>query len=89
MRAGGGASGCVGPRTAVRMPVQPTRGAPSGAVLLGDLGRAAAAVLVCDRWSDCKKLQRVLPGTIRLAYYWPHQRRDFWRVATSFPGLRD
>lgn len=73
---------------AVRMRILPTRGSPSGFQLLRRIGLAGAATVVCDRWSAYGVLQRILPGAVKLAYCWAHQRRDFRRVATGYPSLR-
>ena len=65
------------------------RGSPSGFQLLCRIGLEGAATVVCDRWSAYGTLRHILPGDVDLAYCRPHQRRDFRRVGTGFPSLRE
>ena len=48
-------------------------------------GRDAAGILVVDRYSAYKAIERVKDGAIVLAFRWAHARRDFPRVAQGCP----
>ncbi len=74
---------------AVRMRILPTRGSPAAQQLLRRvLERAQGlATVVCDRWSAYKAMARRAGDTVRLAWCWAHQRRDFRRVGTGYPEL--
>ena len=53
--------------------IDPSRSAGVAMKLFGAAGRHT--VLVCDRYSACKKLARELDGAVILSYCWAHQRR--------------
>ncbi len=50
-------------------------------------GALMYTVIVCDRYSAYKKLERVLEGLVSLAFCWAHQRRDFIAAAAGQPRL--
>ena len=75
----------------VRMRILPTRGAPSGEQLLGNLvgtDTDREVIVVCDRWGAYKSLASHSSGRIVLQYCWSHQRRDFRKAGTGFPELQ-
>lgn len=57
----------------------------SAQVPKGVLG-TSEGIVICDRYSAYKKLQRECPG-ITLAFCWAHVRRDFLNVAHKYPAL--
>ncbi len=72
---------------AVYLHVDASRSAAAAATLLGGLRKGA--VLVCDRYSACKKLARLAAGRLVLAFCWAHVRRDFIKVAAARGDLED
>ena len=46
-------------------------------------GAMLHTVIVCDRYSACKKLARLRGGLVTLAWCWAHQRRDFIKCAAG------
>ena len=46
-------------------------------------GAMLHTVIVCDRYSACKKLARLRGGLVTLAWCWAHQRRDFIKCAVG------
>ena len=46
-------------------------------------GAMLHTVIVCDRYSACKKLARLRGGLVTLAWCWVHQRRDFIKCAAG------
>ena len=59
--------------------VDASRSAAAAATLLGGLRKGA--VLVCDRYSAYKKLDRLAGGRLVLSFCWAHVRRDFIKAA--------
>ena len=70
---------------AVYLHVDASRSA--AATLFGGLRKGV--VLVCDRYSACKKLARLAAGRLVLAFCWAHVRRDFIKVAAARGDLED
>jgi transposase len=68
--------------TAALYCVDPSR---SAQVPKGVLGKAEG-IVICDRYSAYKKLQRECPDLL-LAFCWSHVRRDFLKVARKHPVL--
>ena len=64
---------------AVYLHVDASRSAAAAATLLGGLRKGV--VLLCDRYSACKKLARVAGGRLVLSFCWAHVRRDFIKAA--------
>ena len=46
-------------------------------------GAMLHTVIVCDRYSACRKLARLRGGLVTLAWCWAHQRRDFIKCAAG------
>ena len=65
--------------------IDPSRSAEAALRLFGEL--VAGTVVVCDRYSAYKKLERLLGGLIVLAWCWAHQRRDVIECAAGQPHL--
>ena len=72
---------------AVYLHVDASRSAAAAATLLGRLRKGA--VLVCDRYSACKKLARLARGQLVLSFCWAPVRRDFIKVAAARGDLED
>ena len=71
------------------MRVDPSRSAEAAAQLLGGIGLAERAVLVCDRYVAYVKLEREHPGQFELAVCWAHVRRDFVTLRRTRPDLQE
>jgi transposase len=52
-------------------------------------GPADGGVLLVDRLASYKAMAQVKEGALVLAFCWAHVRRDFIRVAKSWPELKD
>ena len=70
---------------AVYFHIDPSRSAEAARTLLGEL--RAGTVIVCDRYSAYKRLERLLDGTVTLRFCWSHQRRDFIQCAAGQTDL--
>ena len=70
---------------AVRFRIDPTRSAAAAEKLFGKIGLERKAVLVCDRYSAYRKLERECDGQFELAFCWAHVRRDFLDLGTRRP----
>jgi len=60
----------------------------SAKVVNHHLGDVEEGILSVDRYSAYKAFIRRKDGRILLAYCWTHQRRDFLKLAISFPHLK-
>jgi transposase len=69
--------------TVVYFVLDPSR---SAEVIEAVLEGVTEGVIICDRYSAYKKFARLHPG-IWLAFCWSHQRRDFLKLANSYPQL--
>ena len=72
---------------AVRLRVDPSRGAAAARELFVGLGADAPAHLVCDRYAVYAKLAREEPKRFVRALCWAHARRDFIDASVGRPRL--
>ena len=72
---------------AVRLRVDPSRGAAAARELFAGLGAEAPAYLVCDRYAVYAKLAREEPKRFVRALCWAHARRDFIDASVGRPRL--
>ena len=70
---------------AVYFHIDPSRSAEAAEKLFAKA--ALDTVIVCDRYSAYKKLERLREGKVTLAWCWSHQRRDFIECAAGQVGL--
>ena len=66
--------------------VDPTRSGQAALRLFGEL--KPGTMVVCDRYSACRALVRLLGGVARLALCWVHARRDIVRCVDAHRSLR-
>jgi transposase len=55
----------------------------------GHYGEDAEGVLMVDRLSSYKAMAQVKQGTLKLAFCWAHQRRDFVQVGKGWEELKE
>ncbi len=60
----------------------------SAKVVNNHLGDVEEGIISVDRYSAYKSFIRMKDGRILIAYCWTHQRRDFLKLAISFPHLK-
>ncbi len=72
---------------AVRLRVDPSRGAAAARELFAGLGAEAPVHLVCDRYAVYAKLAREEPKRFVRALCWAHARRDFIDASVGRPRL--
>jgi len=53
-------------------------------VIIGEFAGVDQGIISCDRYSGYKRFARLNPG-VKLAFCWAHQRRDFLKLANSYP----
>ena len=70
---------------AVYFHIDPSRSAEAAEKLFAEA--VLDTVIVCDRYSAYKKLERLRGGKVTLAWCWSHQRRDFIECAAGQVGL--
>ena len=66
---------------AVYFRIDPSRSAEAAHELFAEA--LPSTVIVCDRYSACKKLARLLGGRVTLSFCWAHARRDFIECAAG------
>ena len=70
---------------AVYFRIDPRRSAEAAQKLFAEA--VPDTVIVCDRYSAYKRLERLRGGKVTLAWCWSHQRRDFIECAAGQVGL--
>ncbi len=53
-------------------------------VIITEFAGVHQGIISCDRYSGYKRFARLNPG-VKLAFCWAHQRRDFLKLANSYP----
>ena len=53
-------------------------------VIIAEFSGVKQGIISCDRYSGYKRFARLNPG-VKLAFCWAHQRRDFLKLANSYP----
>ncbi len=66
---------------AVYFRIDPSRSAEAAHELFAEA--RPSTVIVCDRYSACKRLARLLGGRVILSFCWAHIRRDFIKAAAG------
>ncbi len=66
---------------AVYFHIDPSRSAEAAHELFAEA--RPSTVIVCDRYSACKRLARLLGGRVILSFCWAHIRRDFIKAAAG------
>ena len=61
--------------------VDPSRAAE---VIIEEFAGVHQGIISCDRYCGYKRFARLNPG-VKLAFCWAHQRRDFLKLANSYP----